>query len=667
VPAGDLKVSLPPAAPEFIRPDGHGPTPAAIPARLTNKIFEQRLRITIFALNGMAVFCAGLLIQICLIRYAHQSRITSYVIQTIASVQLNFLLSRYITWRDRDAGFFHSLTRFNAQQFLITGLGMAAYAGLERIHVDYILANIVVTGTLAPASFLGSHNWSIIQRATNRQLSLPGNWPLLVILLLQTGLSLRLIWSDTVFPDEALYLWAGHQEWNHWLHGAPIPAFQTYFSGAPVVYPPVGALADAAGGLAGARMLSLFFVLISTCLLYAIASRCFGRMAGFFSAGIFAGIAATQFLSAFATYDALALLLLCLAMWTGVRAAYSTSPGGSVLLWLSCGLFLVTATATKYAAGLFIPVVVASAALLSWWQGGRRKGLQSVAVVTTSLAVLMAAALLAGGHPYWEGITSTTLTRQPGTSAPRFLLFVSGKWEGALIVLAVIGALTVVFTIQNRAAKLLAWVLAGATLLVPVEQARIDTYTSLFKHIGYGAWFGAIVAGYGLASLPRAVPTRKRLEALRVSVITAAVVAIPSLPWAASHYGWPNTTPVIPVIKSVLASSHGPVLADDRGNVLDYYLPALLRSRTMAGTFFFSFNDPTSGRHLTKKPAYAAAIRHRYFSVVYLEFWDSTVPDQWVRSDIEKYGGYTLVKKIPYAATGQHGEAMIWIRKGAQP
>ena len=64
----------------------------------------------------------------------------------------------------------------------------------------------------------------------------------------------------------ALYLWAGHLQWANWLHGTAIPPFPYYFSGAPVIYPPLGALADHAGGLAGARVLSLVFMLGATTL-----------------------------------------------------------------------------------------------------------------------------------------------------------------------------------------------------------------------------------------------------------------------------------------------------------------------------------------------------------------------------------------------------------------
>src|SRR2546423_3697458 len=91
-------------------------------------------------------------------------------------------------------------------------------------------------------------------------------WPLIAILTVQATLSLRLTWSNTAFQDEGLYLRAGHLEWARWLHQAPIPDFPSYFSGAPVIYPPLGAVADSLGGLAAARGLSLGFMLAVTSL-----------------------------------------------------------------------------------------------------------------------------------------------------------------------------------------------------------------------------------------------------------------------------------------------------------------------------------------------------------------------------------------------------------------
>src|ERR1700744_2907570 len=83
---------------DFIWPDNRGPRPDSFLPHVLRKVLEERLRIAIFALNGIAVFCTGLLIQVSLVEYAHQAYISSYVVQTVASVQGNFLLSRYVTW-----------------------------------------------------------------------------------------------------------------------------------------------------------------------------------------------------------------------------------------------------------------------------------------------------------------------------------------------------------------------------------------------------------------------------------------------------------------------------------------------------------------------------------------------------------------------------------------
>ena len=108
------------------------------------------------------------------------------------------------------------------------------------------------------------------------------------MLAVQAVLSLRLVWSTTAFQDEALYLRAGHLEWAHWLHQAPVPAFPAYFSGAPVLYPPLAAAADSLGGLAAARLLSLCLMLGVTGLLWATTARLYGRRAALLAAGRFA-------------------------------------------------------------------------------------------------------------------------------------------------------------------------------------------------------------------------------------------------------------------------------------------------------------------------------------------------------------------------------------------
>ena len=88
----------------------------------------------------------------------------------------------------------------------------------------------------------------------------------------------------------------------------------------PVIYPPIGALADSIGGLTGARILSLVFMLGATTLLWGTAQQLYGRRAAFFAAALFAVSGPTLHLGAFATYDAMSVFLIALAAWCVVRA-----------------------------------------------------------------------------------------------------------------------------------------------------------------------------------------------------------------------------------------------------------------------------------------------------------------------------------------------------------
>ena len=99
-----------------------------------------------------------------------------------------------------------------------------------------------------------------------------------------------------------LYLRAGHLEWAHWLHAAPIPDLGAVLAPGrrwPTRW--LGALADGAGGLAAARLLSLGLMLGVTVLLWATTARLYGRRAALLACALFATLAGTQFLGSLAT------------------------------------------------------------------------------------------------------------------------------------------------------------------------------------------------------------------------------------------------------------------------------------------------------------------------------------------------------------------------------
>ncbi len=112
---------------------------------------------------------------------------------------------------------------------------------------------------------------------------------------------------------------------------SPFPTSRRTFLARPSSTRPIGALTDSAGGLAAARLLSLCLMLGVTALLWATTARLYGRRAALLATGLFATLAGTQFLGAFATYDSMALFLLALAAWLAVRSAdcRSWEPGSS--------------------------------------------------------------------------------------------------------------------------------------------------------------------------------------------------------------------------------------------------------------------------------------------------------------------------------------------------
>lgn len=80
-------------------------------------------------------------------------------------------------------------------------------------------------------------------------------WPLFAVLLVQAYFTVRLVGVGYASDDEGRYIWAGHQLIYELFHGGGSPYFETYYSGAPWLYPPLAAIADRVGGLAAVRLM----------------------------------------------------------------------------------------------------------------------------------------------------------------------------------------------------------------------------------------------------------------------------------------------------------------------------------------------------------------------------------------------------------------------------
>ena len=510
---------------------------------------------------------------------------------------------------------------------------------------------------------------------SRRLLLLRGGWPLLAVLAVQAALSLRLVWADTAFQDEATYLWAGHLEWAHWLHGAAVPAFAPYFSGAPVIYPAAGALADAAGGLAGARILSLAFMLGATALLWDGAGRLYGRRAAFFAAALFAVLGPTLHLGAFATYDALSVLLVAVAAWCAVRAGHSGEGTG----WMAAaGAALALGNATAYPTVVLDPVVLLLALLVALPSGGRLAA-RRCAIALLVFAALLTAGLLAGGSAYRTGIGQTTLARVAGTDAPLRVLTAAWSWTGLVVVLAFGGVIISLAGRRGRAQTWLLAVLALAALTGPAEQARLHTSASLNKHVVLGAWFAAIAAGYAVDRVIGAAPAG-RMRACAAGACVVALAFPVTLGAGQSRLfatDWPNASSFVAIFRPLAAHGHGRLLVED-ASIARYYLPSGSQWQRWSSTRNIvlptgeSTGGPASGAGVTgdgNAGVFAEFITHGYFSLVALNYADTTTLDRQITADLRHNPRYHITDVVPYGIEippAGEGTYVIW-RYGARP
>lgn len=659
----------------------------------TSMVSRHWRRFGVFGLIGFTVFLAGLALQVALVRLAGMGHVTSYVIKTLISVELSLLLNRYLTWRDRDIVMFRAAVLFTVQQLAIQGIGVAVYTAFVRLGIDYVVANVAVTALLTPGGYIASHLWSLASRPTAAHEIAPEPrtprrnywapldsvpWPLVLILAVQAVMSLRLIWTNTAFLDEATYLLAGHVEIAHWVHGISAPDYATYFSGAPVIYPPLAALAADVGGLAGARMLSMAFMLGATCMLWGVAGRLFGRWAAFFAAALFVALGPTQFLGGFATYDAMALFLMAAAAWCVTVAG---DRDDSSLLLVGGAALLALANATKYASTLFDPTIVALGALVVARDGGAKRALGRGGMIA-ACAVAMDAGLLAlGGSSYFTGVLSTTVSRAVGGDPATMVLSDAAKWIGIACIPAAISGLLALTRRNDRAMSAIVALLAVSGALAPLNQARIHTTTSLSKHVDFGAWFAAAAGGYLIAQIARlgrrsrsGVPVLAGRRSWRwkaaaalsaaAAALVSAVVLVPAAVVGRSQSSnfyetWPNSSQVTYRLRSLTLQHRGHFLTEDY-DVPAYYLENQVSWWWWADTWFFTYKPPGSNRMLKGAAAYQAAILHHYFALVILDFGDTAQMDSAITADIRQAGTYHVIAELPYWDKFGVGQFTVW-------
>jgi len=394
-------------------------------------------------------------------------------------------------------------------------------------------------------------------------------WGLLLVLALQAGISMSLIWTNSAFVDEANYLWVGRLELSHWFGGGPTPHFEV-LSGASLVYPPLGGLASNIGGLAGARILSLLFMLGATILLYSLAARLFGRRPALAAAAVWAVSVSALKLGAFATYDPMATFLICLSAWLIGQASFRRRAPELAIL---AALAMVIGDLTAYSYAIYDVALIAFAFFQWRARLGPRRSWELMGWLIGALAAFGFAIPTVMG--LWSDIVAVTLTRsgsQAEVQGYRLTAQLAWEWSGLVAVLAVAGAVAGFATRADRGLRAVLAVLAGSALLVPVYQLHLQTGWSLDKHLSCGVWLASMAAGYLIAKIP--VPADRR-GVMALAGVSAFVFPVVN-GWMSAYSDfetWPNATALTAVVKPAVTGPNAGGLFTNSGInwVLDYY------------------------------------------------------------------------------------------------
>ena len=210
-------------------------------------------------------------------------------------------------------------------------------------------------------------------------------------------------------------------------------------------------------------------------------------------------------------------------------------------------------------------------------------------------------------------------------------------------------------------------------MLGPLEQARLHTAASLNKHVGLGAWFAAIAAGYAIDRFIAAAPAG-RTQALTSAACVVALVFPLSLGASQSWEfatGWPNASSFIAIFRPLAGHGAGRLLVEDP-SIAEYYLPSGSQWQRWSSTrnIVLPSGANTGGPAAAAGVAgagnagvFAGYIARGYFSYVALNFADTTALDHSLATDLRRSPHYHIIAVIPYGTEVQpigQGTYVIW-------
>ncbi len=469
--------------------------------------------------------------------------------------------------------------------------------------------------------------------------------------------------KNDAFVDEATYIVSGQLLRESAATGATAPPIASYLSGAPHLYPALASVIYDRSGLEAVRAFSLACLILAMLAVYATARQLFeNRLAGVAAAAVFSLQAPVLFLGRFATYDALSVALLALALAFAVHRGHRWRWNSAAL----AGACIGAASVIKYATLLYVPCIVLVAALVlpppDRWKRGAIAALGAVAV---------GAALFALGQPreLLTGLVSTTLTRSvtSGGRATDIILFAASL--GGVAALIALPALA----LASASVRWAAITIFVAALLAPINHVRLHEFVSLHKHMAFALVLFAALGGGSVAALIAWLRRRmERGQSVIAVAVGAAAIAIgarailrPGIDEAQRLFQyWPDNTRQAYLDFTPVTTKTARFLSEepDLGTL---YLGKLAPVEQWVHPYYFDYDGQQARKPADIAP-YRLAIRDGYFTAVLLRFgpqreWATAVEEELLRSQPR----YRLAARLPFTLVDGPGAYQLWVRADA--
>jgi len=479
---------------------------------------------------------------------------------------------------------------------------------------------------------------------------------LTLVLAVQAVVSVGTL-RNTAFQDEALYLYAGRQIVRHLLGGpAPLDHYAFYFSGYPFVYPLIGGYLDRIGGLELARAFSLVCMLGVTALVSAITARLFDRRAAVFASACYAVTGVVLFVGRLATFDALCLFLIALAAGIGVYAGTARRPWSAVAI----GPVLVLAILAKYAALLFVPPVFAILVCLSVTSAGWRAAIGRTCLASFALALSLWVADRSIDHAAFHALAGSTTDRSTTFVQSRISLFLHVLQMGGILL--AIGLVGLLLLMRGKRMRMFAVITFGTAWLAPAYHMYKHEPISLDKHIAYGLFFVAPLAGYALAWLAGLerpdIANAQRGYWLAAVAVVLAMFTLGLHQSQTLYSNWANTSKLSYALHTQLRDGTGRIFAEDievaRFDARD------VSEEWQWSSFYYPTYVTASRETLTGTPALIQAVTNRYYDLVELSF--NYFPDDayTLANQMIRTRNYDLIAVLPLVNSYGRSHYYVW-------